>query len=145
MDVTEVAETNAGINTRAMTFATSTVIGLVGRFHLNVFNQNRLIPTNIDHYMKLIQAKSVANARWLQVGSASCKCNAAELQDGHTATISYHRHQAAHQHRQLNAKNVRQVQNMRMYYYRVHFKNFKFPQTKPRSALKTFLPAPYRT
>ena len=38
MGVTKVAGSNAGLKTRAVTFATSTVVELVGRLHLNVFN-----------------------------------------------------------------------------------------------------------
>ena len=56
MGVTEVAGANAGLNTRAVTFATSTVVELVGRPHLDVFNQDRLIPPASDLHMKLIPA-----------------------------------------------------------------------------------------
>ena len=56
MGVTEVAGANAGLNTRAMTFATSTVVELMGRPHLDVFHQDRLIPSRIDLHMKLIPA-----------------------------------------------------------------------------------------
>ena len=38
MSVTEVAGANAGLNTRAVTFATSTVVELIGRPHLDVFH-----------------------------------------------------------------------------------------------------------
>ena len=56
MGVTEVAGANAGLNTRSMTFATSTVVELVGRPHLDVFHQDRLISPGIDLHMKLISA-----------------------------------------------------------------------------------------
>ena len=54
MGVTAVGGNNAGLNARAATFATSTVFELIGRPHLNVFNQERLIPPNIDLHMKLM-------------------------------------------------------------------------------------------
>ena len=54
MNVTAVNENNAGLNTRAATFARSTLIELIGRSHLDVFHQKRLIPLNIDLHMKLI-------------------------------------------------------------------------------------------
>ena len=56
MGITEVAGANAGLNTRAVTFSTSTVVELVGRPHLDVLNQDRLIPPAIDLHMKLIPA-----------------------------------------------------------------------------------------
>ena len=56
MGVTEVAGDNAGLNTRAVTFATCTVVELVGRPHLDVFHQDCLIPPAIDLHMKLIPA-----------------------------------------------------------------------------------------
>ena len=51
MGVTEVSGTNAGLNTRAVTFATSTVVELDGRPHLDVFHQDPLIPLGIDLHM----------------------------------------------------------------------------------------------
>ena len=52
--VTAVGGNNAGLNARAATFARSTFVELIGRSHLNVFHQERLIPPNIDFHMKLI-------------------------------------------------------------------------------------------
>ena len=54
MGVTAVGGNNAGLNARASTFARSTVVELIGRPHLDVFNQERLIPPNIDLHMKLM-------------------------------------------------------------------------------------------
>ena len=51
MGFTEVAGTNANLNTRAVIFATSTAVELVGRPYLNVFHQDRLIPPDIDFHM----------------------------------------------------------------------------------------------
>ena len=54
MAVTAVGANNAGLNARAATFARSTVVELIGQPHLDVFNQKRLIPPNIDLYIKLM-------------------------------------------------------------------------------------------
>ena len=54
MNVTEVGGNYAGMNARAATFARGTLVELIGRPHLDVFHQERLIPPNIDLYIKLI-------------------------------------------------------------------------------------------
>ena len=54
MGVTAVVGKNAGLNGRGATFAKSTVVQLIGRPHTDVFNQERLIPPNIDFGMKLM-------------------------------------------------------------------------------------------
>ena len=54
MNVTAVGGNNAGLNARAATFARSTLVELIGRPHLDVFQQERLILRNIDLHMKLI-------------------------------------------------------------------------------------------
>ena len=54
MNVTAVGGINAGLNSRAATFARSTVYEIIGRPHVYVFNQYRLIPPNIDLHMKLM-------------------------------------------------------------------------------------------
>ena len=56
MGVTEVGKANTGLKTCAETFATNTVIELFGRPHVDVFFQNRLNPSKIDRYIKLIPA-----------------------------------------------------------------------------------------
>ena len=52
MGVTKVARANAGLNTRAVTFVTNTMVELVDRPHLDVFHQDRLIPPGRDLHMK---------------------------------------------------------------------------------------------
>ena len=54
MAVIGVGGNNAGLNTRATKFARSAVVELIGRPHLDVFQQERLIPPNIDLNMRLI-------------------------------------------------------------------------------------------
>ena len=54
MGVTAVGGNNACLNALAATFARSTVVELIGRPHLDVFNKERLIPPNIDLHMKLM-------------------------------------------------------------------------------------------
>ena len=72
MGVTAVGGTNAGLNTRATKLARSAFVELISRPHLDAFQQERLIPRNIDLNMRLIQSpnvfmcKSVAPAHWGQ-------------------------------------------------------------------------------
>ena len=54
MGVTAVGGANAGLYARAVDFARSTVVELIGRPHLDVWHQDRLIPPNIDLHMKLM-------------------------------------------------------------------------------------------
>ena len=54
MSVTAVGGNNAVLNARAAALARSTVVELIGRPHLDVFNQERLIFPNIDLHMKLM-------------------------------------------------------------------------------------------
>ena len=58
MCVTAVDWNNAGLNGRAATIARSTVVELIGRPHLDVSNQKRLIPPNIDLHLKLMPNSS---------------------------------------------------------------------------------------
>ena len=54
MGVTAVGGNNAGLNARAATFAKGIVVELVGRPHQEVYHQERLIPSKIDLYMKMM-------------------------------------------------------------------------------------------
>ena len=58
MNVTAVGGNNAGLNARAATFVRSTLVKLIGRPHLYVFHQERLIPPNIDFHIKLIPSRN---------------------------------------------------------------------------------------
>ena len=58
MDVTELGGTNIGLKDRATRFATSTVVELVGRPHLDIFHQNRLIPPGSALRIKLIPSSN---------------------------------------------------------------------------------------
>ena len=53
-NVIAVGGNNAGLKARAATFANSTVVELIGCPHLNVINQERLIPPNINLHKKLM-------------------------------------------------------------------------------------------
>ena len=72
MNVSAVGGNNAGLNACAATFARNTLVELIGRPHLDVFHQERLILPNIDLHIKLIpspndyvckSAAPVANVR----------------------------------------------------------------------------------
>ena len=54
INVTDVAGANVGLRTRAGRFARNTVLELIGRPHLDVFQQDRLILPNVDVHLKLI-------------------------------------------------------------------------------------------
>ena len=52
--VTDVAGHNDGLTTRAHWFALSRVVTFIGRPHLDLFHQEKLIPSNIDIKLRLI-------------------------------------------------------------------------------------------
>ena len=54
MGVTDVAGDNDGLRTPAAQFASRRVVELIGRPHLEVFQQDRLIPPGVDVHLKLI-------------------------------------------------------------------------------------------
>ena len=56
MNVTDVTGANVGLCTRAERFARSNVVQLIGRPHLDVFQQDCLIPPRVDVDIRLIPA-----------------------------------------------------------------------------------------
>ena len=54
MNVIAVSGNNAGLKVRSATFAKSAVFEFIDRPHLDVFNHERFIYSNIDFYMKLM-------------------------------------------------------------------------------------------
>ena len=56
MNVTDVTRANVGLRTRAARFSRSNVVELIGRHHLDVFQQDRLIPPRVDVHIKLMLA-----------------------------------------------------------------------------------------
>ena len=54
MAVTDLAGANIGLRNRASRFPASPVIELVGRFHLAIFHQSRIIPQGIALRIKLL-------------------------------------------------------------------------------------------
>ena len=58
MAVTDLAGANVGLRERATWFANSGVVEFVGRPHLDICHQSRLIPPKIDLFLKLMPAPS---------------------------------------------------------------------------------------
>jgi hypothetical protein len=58
MAITDLGGANVGLKDRATRFATSTVVELVGRPHLDVFHQNRLIPPGTTLRIKCIPSSN---------------------------------------------------------------------------------------
>ena len=54
MNVIDVTKANVGLRTRAVRFASSNVVKLIGRPQLDMFQQDRLIPHKVDVHLKLI-------------------------------------------------------------------------------------------
>ena len=120
MGVTEFAGANAGLNTRAVTFATSTVVELVGRPHLDVLNQHRLISPAIDLHMKLIPAAYSFVCKSAAPGAGTVQQNYKMVIQSvvliiHTKELTSTA-QKAH-------KELLQIQNMRIHYSRVQVKH----------------------
>ena len=124
MGVTEVAGANAGLNTRAVTFATSTVVKLVGRPHLDVFHQDLIIPPAIDLHMKLIPAADsfVCKSAAPGAGAAQQNYKMAIQRVNLIIHIKQLTSTAQKAHNELL-----QVQNMRTHYSRVQVKHLSIP------------------
>ena len=136
MGVTEVACANAGLNTRAVTFVTSAVVELVGRPHMNLLNQNYLIPTGINLHMDVIPA-----ADSFVFKSATPAADAA--QQNYKMAIQrvdliIHTKQLTSTAIKAN-KELVQVQNMRAQYLRVKVNHLSFPANKTLINVDNFL------
>ena len=124
MGVTEVAGANAGLNTRTVTFATSSVVELVGRPHLDVFLKDRLIPPGINLHMKLILAADSFVSKSAAPGAGAALQNykmAIQRVDLiiHTKQLTSTTQKAR--------KELLQVHNMRKHYSRVQVKHLSIP------------------
>ena len=58
MNVTDITGNNLGLRSRAACFARSRGVTLIGRPHLDLFHQEKLIPSNIDLKLRFIPHKS---------------------------------------------------------------------------------------
>ena len=124
MVVAAVGGNNAAVNARAATFAGSTVVELIGRPHVDVFHQDRLIPTNIDLHMKLMLSQNYFLSK-----SAAPTWNAAQ-ENINLVSTSVNR--IIHT-KQLTSTAIKahmellQLQNMRHQYSRVQMKHLSIP------------------
>ena len=75
VNVTAVGGNNVGLNTRAVNFARSTVVGLIGRPHADVFHQDRLIPTNVDFNLKFIRSPNNFVCKWAAFAENPAQAN----------------------------------------------------------------------
>ena len=128
MNVTDVTGANVGLRTRAGRFARSNVVELIGRPHLDVFQQDRLIPPRVDVHLRLIPAannfviKSVAP----QQGGAAQQNYKAVIQ--FASFIVYTKqltNEAEYAHSELLKQKV-----MRLPYTRVQVKHLSIPQNQ---------------
>ena len=121
MNVIAVCVSNAGLNARAATFARSTVIG---RPHLDVFQQQRLITINIELHMKLIPSpnnfacKSAAPGQGAQQENYTLVIQSANLMT-RTKKLKCKAHKAV--------MNVLVLQNMVHHLSRVQIKHLSIP------------------
>ena len=124
MNVSAVGGNNAGLNPRAATFARSTVVEFIGRPHLDVFDQEGVIPPNIDNHMKLIPSpnnfvcKSVEPSQGAQQANYKLVIQSVNLIDQTKNLIS-----TAHG----ALMDLLVQQNMRHHLSRVQMKNLSIP------------------
>ena len=120
MDVTAVAAANASMNTRAVTFAKSTVVKLVSRIQLDLFHQDRLIPLGIDLHIKLIPATDsiVCKSAGSGAGAAQQNYIMAIQQINHIIHTKQLTSTA-----QMAHKKLLHIQNMQMHYSRIKVKH----------------------
>ena len=122
--VTPLGGNNAGLNARAVDFARSAVVELIGRPHLDVWHQERLIPPNVDLHMRLMP--STDN---FVIKSAAPDQNAVQenfkmvIQSVtliiHTKQLTSTAHEAL--------MELLLHQNMRLHYSRVQMKHLSIP------------------
>ena len=124
MGVTEVAGANAGLNTRAVTFATSTVVELVGRPHMDVFNQYRLIPSGINLHIKLMPAADSFVCKSAAPGAGAAQQNYKMVIQ--QVDLIIHTTQLTSTAKKVHI-DLLQVHNMRRHYSRVQVKHLSIP------------------
>ena len=124
MNVTVVDGNNAGLNARVATFAWSTVVELIGRPHLDVFNQERLIFLKFDLHMKLMP---FPNNIVCKSTAPLSRCLAGNLHVGYSKRQSYYLHQEAYQHGLWRNYGSFVEQNMRHYLSCVQMKHLSIP------------------
>ena len=141
MGVTAICGNNAALNTRAMKFARSGVVELIVRHHLDVFQQERLIPPNIDFDIKLIASpnnfvcKSAAPAQGGQQENDKFVIQSANL------IIRTKKLTSTAQNALID---VLLTQNMVHHLSRVQIKQLSIPAKQILSTSTTCISAPYR-
>ena len=127
MDVTDVTGANVGLRTRAARFARSTVVELIGRPHLDVFHQDRLIPPGVDVHLKLIPAANNFVCNSAAPGQNAVQQNFKPVIQ--FASLIVHTKQLTSEaelaHRALLREKV-----MRLPYTRVQVKHLSIPQNQ---------------
>ena len=95
MGITAVGGNNTCLNALAAAFGRIIVVELIGRPHLYVFHQERLIPLNIDLHTKLMPSPNNFVCKSAVPGQDAQQ---KQLHAGYTKRQSYHMHQEAYQH-----------------------------------------------
>lgn len=118
---------NAGLVARAKMWKNSKVVELVGRPHVDLFHQNRLIPPGIDLHMKLIPASDA-----FAIISAAPAGNAAQEQykmEIVYAALVIHTKQLT-SHLELAHRRLHEAKPMLLPYARVQVKHLSIPQNQ---------------
>ena len=124
MRVTAVGGNHTGLNARAVDFARSAVVELIGRPHLDVWHQERLIPLNVDFHMRLMPSpnnfviKSAAPAQNSVQENFKMFIRSVTLII-HTKQLTRTAHDAL--------RKLLLHQNMRLHYSRVQMKHLSIP------------------
>ena len=142
ISVTEVAGVNAGLTTSAVTFSTSVVVELVGRPHLYVIHQDRLISPGINHHMKFIPAADSFVCKSAAPGAGAAQQNYKMIIQ--QVDLIIHTKQLTSTVQKAHMSSSKFTICGRMIHASMS-SIFQSTRTKPRSASIKFLPAPYRT
>ena len=127
MDVTAADGENTGLKDRATMFAQSKVVELVGRPHVDVFQQDRLIPPGIDLHMKLVPAANNFVCKSAAPGNNAAQENF-KMKIEYAALVIHTKQLtdvAELAHRELLLS-----QNMKLPYTRVQVKHLSIPQNQ---------------
>ena len=127
VNVTAVGRNNAGLNARAVNFARSTLVELIGRPHANVFHQDRLIPPKINLNIKLMPSPNnfVCKSTAPAPNAAQENFKLVIL----SANLIIHTRQLTSTALQAHME-LFQLQNMRHHLSRVQMKHLTIPVTQ---------------
>ena len=142
MGVTALDGNNTGLNARAVEWARSAVVELIGRPHLDTWHQERLIPINVDLHMRMMPSSDN-----FVIKSAAPALNAVQenfkMVIQSVSLIIYTKQLTSPAHEALIKLLIHQ--DMGLLLWRVHIKHLSIPANQTLINFENVFTAPYRT